>query len=739
MLPHDLDHIPPSGWTGLKRYWRNDLVAALSVALVALPLGLGIAVAAGAPPMSGLISVIVGGLVTTFIRGSHVAINGPANALVVVAMAASDNMSLPGESGFPYAMAAFVVAGGVQIVLGLLRLGKLGNLVPTSTIHGMLAAIGFIIIGTQIHHALGISGVTLSQLLAQPELLLQTNPFILVISLICLFILIYYRNIDNRLVKLVSAPMWVLVVAVPLFFGFRTLNLPDRWQLTDGFLVQLPSDITQSLIFPDFSRMDEPIFWLTVFVVTVVLSLESLVISKAVDKLDPYKRRTSLNKDLAGIGVATVISGFLGGLPVTAVIARSSVNITNGAVTKWSNFMHGLIVLLFVVAFSGLIQRVPLAALAAVLLFTGYQLTSPRVYQRAYQQGWEQMTILVVTLIAILTFGLMSGLLVGIGFTILLHFVRSGMPLRLFLRYMRRPYMKIVQEKEQSYLVKVKGIVNFTNILQLENKIRKLTPDDNIVMDFSHTRLVDHTVLEYLHEYAEKYNRNGGEFHFTGLDVHKTSSHHPYALHVLEKPKPKLIRLTRRQIELKQLASSKNWAYNPEINWEVDDLSRFLFFKTRPVEYAKNQITGQYKSLGVDWKISDIALKDAFISFETYRLTAELLSLPFKIPVFSLEEESFLDRMSVIAAQQDIDFVEYRNFSRKFLLQSPDEEGIRRMFTSELIRFLEQGDIYHLESNGKELLIFRHLRLTSPGEIVKMVSYSKKLVAKLHQATLTTT
>ncbi|MEM6844304.1 MAG: solute carrier family 23 protein [Bacteroidota bacterium] len=736
MVPIKPDEVPPGGWQGLKRYWRTDLVAALSVALVALPLGLGIAVAAGFPPMAGLISVIVGGLVTTFVRGSHVAINGPANALIIVALSAAQNMSTPGESGLPYAMGAFVVAGGIQVVLGLLRLGRLGNLVPTSTIHGMLAAIGFLIIGTQIHHALGISGASLSDLFAQPEILLQTNPFILIVTIVCLLILIFYGKIENRFIKLLPAPMWVLIAAIPLFYGFRwvsqQLSLAEL-DLSEEFLVQIPSDITQSLIFPNFSRIDEPIFWFTVFVVTVVMSLESLVISKAVDKLDPYKRKTNLNKDLLGIGVATVVSGFLGGLPVTAVIARSSVNITNGAATKWSNFMHGLIVLLFVAVFSGLIQMVPLAALAAILLFTGYRLTAPRMYERAYQQGWEQLVILVVTLVAILGTDLMTGLLIGIGFTIVLHFVRSGMPLPLFLRYMRRPYMKIVQEKEQSYLVKVKGIINFTNILQLQQKIKKLSPDDNVVIDFSHTRLVDFTVLEYLHEYAEKYNQNGGELHFTGLDVHKTSSHHPYALHVLEKPKPKLIRLTRRQIELKQMASSNGWGYDPEITWEIADLNRFLFFKSRPAEYISNQISGEYKKLEVRWKIGDVSLDDAFVSFETYRITVEVLSLPFVLPVFSLEEESFLDRISVIAAQQDIDFNEYRNFSRKFLLQGPDEEGIRGLFTAKLIHFLEKSDIYHLESNGKELLIFRHLRIASPREILKMVDYSKKLVTKLHQ------
>ncbi len=739
MIPINPDQIPSDGWQGFKRYWRTDLVAALSVALVALPLGLGIAVAAGFPPMSGLISVIVGGLVTTFIRGSHVGINGPANALIIVALSASENMSLPGQSGLPYTMAVFVVSGGIQALMGLLRLGKLGNLVPTSTIHGMLAAIGFLIISTQVHHALGISDASLSELLTRPEILLQANPFVITITIVCLAILVFYKDIENRTIKLLPAPMWVLIVAIPLFFGFRWLSqeyYPNTEQLSNEFLIQIPTDITQGLAFPDFSRINEPIFWLTVFVVTVVLSLESLVISKAVDKLDPYKRKTNLNKDLFGIGVATVISGFLGGLPITAVIARSSVNITNGATTRWSNFMHGLIVLLFVVVFTSFIQKVPLAALAAVLLFTGYMLTSPRVYKRAYQQGWEQLAILVVTLVAILLTDLMSGLLVGIGFTLLLHFFRSGMPLPLFLRYMRRPYIKVVQEKEQSYLLKIKGIINFTNILQIQNKIKKLTPDDNVVIDFSHARVVDYTVLEYLHEYAEKYNQNGGEFHFTGLDVHKTSSHHPYALHVLEKPKPKLIRLTRRQVELKQMAASNEWGYNPEVAWDIGDLNRFLFFKPRPVEYMSNQISGTYQNLGVQWKICDVSLKDAFISFETYRLTVEVLSLPFMLPIFSLEEESFLDRISVIAAQQDIDFNEYRNFSRKFLLQGTDEVGIRELFTANLIHFLEKSDIYHLESNGKELLIFRHLRLASPREILKMVAYSKNLVTKLHRRTM---
>lgn len=735
------DEAPSQGWQGLKLYWRNDLIAALSVALVALPLALGISVAAGAPPMAGLISVIVGALVTTFIRGSHVAINGPANALIVVSITATQNLG-GDANAFGYVMAAFVVSGVIQILLGLLRLGKLGNIVPSGAIQGMLAAIGLIILTSQIHYALGVeaaNGSALAVISEIPAYLLNLNPFIFALALIGLLILVYYPKVSNRFVHLIPAPMWVLFVTIPLYYLFSPAAVSlgvEAWYLKASDLVSVPDNLTEGLVFPDFSKIDEPAFWLMVFLITVVLSLESLISAKAVDKLDPYKRKTSLNKDLVGIGVASVVSAFLGGLPVTTVIARSSVNINHGAKTSWSNFMHGIILLVFVVAFAGFMQMIPLAALAAILIFTGYKLVSPKVFRGVLRQGWEQLLIMAVTMLAILSISLISGLFIGILFTLVLHYYRSGMTLPLFLRYLRSPFCKVVQEKKNTYMFKLKGVVNFVNILKLQSRMDALQKDSDIIMDFSHVRLVDYTVLEYLHEYAAKYNRNGGEFHFTGLDVHKTSSHHPYSLHVLETPSPRKTRLTRRQTELRQLATGKDWEYQPEIEWDVSALQSFVFFKSKPIEYQKNLIRGQNDKLNLRWEICDIALKNAFIAFENYRLTVEVLHLPFTLPQFSLEEESITDRMSLIADQKDIDIEEYKGFSRKFLLLGQDEEAIRKLFTPEIIRFFERGEIYHLESSGDKLLIFRHLRLASPREIVKMVSYSEQLFKNLRDVQL---
>lgn len=716
-------------------------MAALSVTLVALPLALGIAVASDAPPMAGLISVVVGGLVTTFIRGGHISINGPSKALIVVSLVASDSLSNGAESGFPYVMAAFAVSGAIHVVLGVLRLGKLGHIVPSAAIYGLLAAIGLIIIGTQVHVALGVEAIShkpLAMLMDIPQSILALNPLVTTVSVVGLAILILYPKTENRYIRQIPAPMWVLFVTIPLFMLFRWwAPQAGLEKLVDtDYLIQLPQHLTEGLVFPDFSKIDQPIFWVMVFLITLLLALESLVSAKATDKLDPYRRKTNLNDDLIGVGLGTLVSAMIGGIPVSTSILCSAVNINNAAKTRWSNLYVGAIVLVFVLFFRPFMQTIPLAALAAILIFMGYKLTSPKVFRNAYLKGWEQVTILVVTLISSLVFGLVPGLFIGILFTLVVHYLRSGIPFPLFIRYLKTPYIKIIQERKRTYLFKMKGVINFFNVLQLQKKIRSLGSDKHIILDFSHTRIVDLTVLEYIHEYAEKYSQEGGEFHFTGLDIHETSSHHPHALHVLRAPEPHKVRLTRRQMALKQLARSQRWSYDPAINWDVSDLDAFLFFKTRPVEFTKNQLAGSYKDSGVQWKICDITLKNGFIAFETHRLTVEVLSLPFGIPVFSLEEESFLDRMSLMTDHQDIEFKEYEQFSRKFLLQGPDEESIRKFFSPTLVHFFEKGDIYHLESNGQEILIFRNLRLISAQEVQKMVGYSEKLVHKLQEAVL---
>lgn len=731
---------PLQGFKGLAAHWREDLLAAFSVALVALPLALGIAIASGVPPIAGLISSIIGGIVTTLFRGSHVGINGPGNGLIVVTLMALNALDNGGGNTYNYVLAAFVVSGVIQVGFGLLRLGKYGDFFPSSVIHGMLAAIGIIILGKQIHVALGVSSVSsngFGTLMEIPQSLMKLNPFVTLIGLVSLLLLVLHPKLKSKVLHFIPAPMWVLIISIPLVFAFDFFDnhqialLGKSYEVGPQFLTSVPDNILDGFMFPDFSMIGTGAFWLVVVSVCLISSLETVVSAKAVEKLDPYKRKTALNRDLVGVGLSTVLAGLIGGLPVITVIIRSSVNVNNGAKTKWSNFFHGLILLAFVMIFPGFIQMVPVAALAAILVFTGYKLVSPRVFRTVYRRGWEQLLIMVVTLIATLLTNLLWGIFAGILFTLTIHYLRAGIPFSKFIRYLVNPFSKVIRERDDSFLLKVKGVSNFFNILHMIKHISTLPSGKRVVVDYSHARLVDFTVLEYMHEFAEDYERGGGTMDLVGLDIHETSSHHPNALHVSKQQK-KIIRLTRRQARIKKMAAQNNLPFNPEISYEISSLKNFRFFKTRPIQYKKNMIKGYEPDLKVKWEISDITFDEGvLVVAETHRTTIETLELPFTIPVFSLEKEVFFDKLLELTGIDDIDLKDYKHFSNRFSLRGPDEQAIRTFFTPELIAFFEKMDIYHLESCGNEILVFKYLRLASPSELMKMHHFSRQLVRKL--------
>ncbi len=731
---------PKKGIAGLKKHWREDLVAAFSVAMVALPLALGIAIASGAPPISGLISAIIGGIVTTLFRGSYVGINGPGTGLIVVTLLAITAMEDGQGRTYNYVLAAFIISGLFQVVFGLLRLGKYGDFLPSSVVNGLLAAIGIIIMGNQFHATLGAessSTNSIATLLEIPNSIMHLNPVVTVIGVVSILILIFHPKIKNKVLHFIPAPMWVLMFSVPMVFAFDLFDphvitfLGETHSVGPQHLIVLPENMMESIMLPDFSKIDTWAFWLSVISICLISSIETIVSAKAVEKLDPYKRKTWLNRDLIGVGLSTALAGFIGGLPIITVVMRSSVNVNNGAKTRWSNLFHGLILLGFLLIIPEIIQMVPFAALAAILVFTGFKLTSPRVFREAKRKGWEQLMILIVTLVAVLTTNLLLGIFVGIICTLVIHYFKVDIPISKFLRYLINPFSQVVPERNNSFLLRVKGISNFFNILHVIKNVATLPQRKRVVVDFSHTRLVDLTVLEYIREFAEDYERNGGMMDIVGLDIHETSSPHPDALHVLKQQK-KIFRLTRRQGKIKQMAARNNLPFNPDISYDISSLKKFLFFKSRPIQYKKNTIKGYEGDLQVKWEISDITFTEgALIAAETNRTTIQVLDLPFNIPVFSLEKEVFFDKLLELTGIDDIDFKDHKEFSKRFSLKGPDEAEIRQFFTADIIEFFEKMDIYHLESSGNAILVFKYLRLASPSESMKMHHYSKQLVRKL--------
>ncbi|MEK4035169.1 SulP family inorganic anion transporter [Methylocystis sp. IM2] len=346
-----------------------------------------------------MITAIVGGLLVSRINGSFVTINGPAAGLIVVVLASVQDLGAgDAMAGYRYTLAAIVCASVLQTAMGLCRAGKLSAFFPSSAVHGMLAAIGIIIMSKQLHVMLGVKpdADTLFQTIAAiPASLRDMNPEVATIGGVGLLILIGWTLVTNRYVKMIPAPLVVVIVGMALgqYFDLDDehifLFLPDtaylpHHEFTIGpkFLVAIPNNFLASFAFPDFTPIFSLVFWQQVFAICLVGSLETLLSAAAVDKLDPYKRTSDLNRDLAAVGLGNIVCGLIGGLPMIAEIVRSSANCTNGARTGWANFFHGAFLLLFVALFPKLIHEIPLASLAALLVFTGFRLASPSVFKK---------------------------------------------------------------------------------------------------------------------------------------------------------------------------------------------------------------------------------------------------------------------------------------------------------------------------------------------------------------------
>ena len=422
------------------------------------------------------------------------------------------------------------------------------------------------------------------------------------------------------------------------------------------------------------------------------------------------------------------------GLPIITVIARSSVNVNNRARTRWSNFFHGAIVAIFVLALAPVMQKVPLAVLGAILVYTGFKLAGPKIFKQTSMLGWEQVLFLAITLISALVYNILLGLLIGVITTLLYHLIVSRLNLVGFFKYISRPSIRVIPNEAGEHRIKIRGLANFLTLISIQKVFKDAPEKAKIVVDLSQARLIDLTVMEYIHDFSSKYKQKGGEFLITGDKLHDATSNHPIALRTLHTTRRKP--LTKRQVQLKKIALNNNWSYQNDIKWDNSYLKNFHFFETRPIEYKENVISGKYEELNCEWEIADITFDEgALVAAEVYHSTIETLRLPFNIPKFTLEKEDKMDKIfdhvMKFAGYVDIDFKLFPNFSDQFLLEGPNEDEIREFFTKDLITFLEQNEIYHVESNGEALLIFRRLRVAKSEEIFKLLEFCGQLVEKL--------
>ena len=499
-----------------------DLISGLIVSLLALPLSLGIAKASDFPPLMGLITAIIGGMVVSFFAGSKLTIKGPAAGLIVIAASAVADFG-GGEIGWHLALGAIIVAGLIQILFGVFKLGKLANFFPLSAIHGMLAAIGLIIIAKQIPVLLNVDplltkGKDPLELLASiPTFLLNMNPIVAVIGVISLTILFVWPNLKNPLLKKIPAPLVILAFSIPagLFLDFK--NTAPSYTL-----VHIGNFIDSLQVNADFSGFSQTALFIKyVIMFALVGTLESLLTVKAIDILDPAKQKSDTNKDLIAIGIGNILTGFLGGLPMISEVARSSNNLSNGGKTRWANFFHGFFILIFLLLAVPLLEMIPNTALAAMLIMVGFKLAHPMEFVHVFKIGKEQLAIFLVTIFFTLFEDLLVGIAAGIVLKLIIHLVNGAKFNSLF-----KATIRVVDEEFGPRLI-IEQCAVFSNWLGLKKILDALPQKEVVSIDFSELKLVDHSVIENLHLFKDDYESLGGKVQFHGLDqLHQLSNHH---------------------------------------------------------------------------------------------------------------------------------------------------------------------------------------------------------------------
>lgn len=713
------------------KFWQDDLLAAVSVSLIALPISLALAKASGVDPMAGIVSTIVGGIVMFFLGGSNVTITGPGYGLVLVIFNAVLTI------GFESTLAAISIGGGIIFLLGVLKFGKLADFFPSASIQGMLAAIGLTLIIKQAHYMLGVESLSengdsyLTQMIYIPQYFINFFKDLNaagILGVISFLILVNYSRLKKGVIKYIPAPMWVVLIGIGYYSYYKWFGNISDYPLDKSQLLFIDLKELHGFIVPEFTQLNAWPFWEVVISIVLVGLIESLLSIKAIDKLDPLKRRSNFNKDLRALGVSSVLASFLGGIPVVTVISRSSVNVDQGAKTRLSGLFNSLIIIGLIAFCVPVLNLVPLSILAAILVYTGYKLSSPKIWVKVFQIGWEQFGNFLLTLICTLLFGLVFGILIGIVATILVQLILNHNRHE-FIKYLVQPNVISYTDHFQKHVVGVKGVSNFLNFLRLKNALDQISRKNHVILDFSLARYIDHTVMENIRYYEQEFKSKGGDFEVIGLDVHHSESAHPLASRRMLKIARivnKTTNLTRRQQDLKEYAKSLNWKFAPKSVFELPELSKCKFFDTKELDHAFNVIRGfengiRYEQFDVEYTKGELYVQ------EKLRSSMLLIKLEKEIPSFKLDKETLIDKVIKLTGKDDINFTEHEEFSNMFHLEGNDEDLIHEFFTDQLIEFIEKNPGYHVETVSNLILIVKKERLGSLTEIQDMLTYGRGL------------
>ena len=502
----------------------HDAPAGLVVFLVALPLCLGISLASGAPLLSGVVAGIVGGVLVSLLSGSHLSVSGPAAGLTVVVLSAIASLG-----SWPAVLMATAVAGVMQLLLGVVRAGIVALYFPGTVIRGMLAAIGIILILKQLPHFVGadtdyfedmkflqVNGQnTFSAIAAAARGL---SPGSVLVGVVSMALVLLWDSAPMRQLAWVRLVPGALVAVLAAVAVNQLLHrLAPAWQVRPEHLVKLPvlsslGQLASEMTFPDFSALRRPATYSVAFTIAIVASLETLLSVEAVDNLDPQKRHTPPNRELLAQGVGNLVSGLLGGLPITAVIVRSSANIAAGAQSRLSAFIHGLLLLTSLLFLGAILNLIPLAALAAVLLLVGFKLTKPALYRAQWRLGWAQFGPFIITIAAVLFTDLLKGVSIGLilgFFFILKDNAKAG-------SHLRRDAVGDAEDPSHLHL-RLPEHVSFLNKASIVTTLEQLPTGSRVILDGTRTTAIDHDVLEAIEAFRQAAPARGIDLELRGI------------------------------------------------------------------------------------------------------------------------------------------------------------------------------------------------------------------------------
>ena len=515
------------------KHLNKDIPASIVVFLVALPLCLGIALASGAPPLAGVIAGIIGGVVVGSLSGSPLGVSGPAAGLAVIVFEAIKGFGGLEGGGFEIFLVAVMLAGIIQVIMGMLKAGIIAYYFPSSVIHGMLAGIGILIFLKQIPHAFGYdkdpegdfeflqkdNENTFSELINMIDFV---SPGVMIITAISLIILIGWQMKfiqNNKILSLIPGPLLAVISGIVLTILFKgNANLA----IAKDHLVDLPiatstSDFLSNFKRPNFSALKDPQVYITAIVIAVIASIETLLCVEASDKQDDLKRVTPTNRELRAQGIGNFISGLIGGLPVTQVIVRSSANQQAGGKTKASTILHGFLLLISIITIPFVLNMIPFATLAAILFVVGYKLAKPALFKKMYKQGWGQFLPFLVTVIGIL----LTDLLMGIGMGII---VAIFIILRNNFKVPFELSGNMIDNKTKQYTITLSEDVTFLNKASVLNTLSQIPDQSHVVIDGSKTQFIHHDVIEIFEDFAINAKAREIKLIVKGLDETKSKS-----------------------------------------------------------------------------------------------------------------------------------------------------------------------------------------------------------------------